>query len=375
MNANITILPEDDPAALKCAANLIARFTNRMLNPPRFPSHHESNVLENLQRDLKTKFGTTDNSTDGEKLLKQLWLAFYGPTVPYARYSKKWGNMGFQHNKDPTSDFRGGGILSLQCLVYFFEKQPAIAKHMFSERSVRIGKRGEFANYPFACAGITLVKRLCELLMICEPLTGKVTSAYQETPLTFWQVAGSRIAFYELFVWSFMVLDKVWDEMGATYMNFGTVIRIVMQRIENVLLRLPNDVVPSSRSYMIDDCYDYQSSLDQCIFEELSMTIEDNDDDSEEDEKEERKEEEDISMSQQGENKKNFSMVSLDVDSNTFQNVECLTGDLLGLDSYVYQPQSTHYQQPTHQSDSEYSESSQYTLPSPNFFEEFGLDH
>jgi hypothetical protein len=381
MNPNIEILPEDDPATLKCAANLLARFTNRMLNPARLPNMNETNKLIQLQNDLKTKFGPqTIESIDGESLLKRLWYAFYGKNVKYSRYSKKWSQMGFQHNKDPTSDIRGGGILSLQCLVYFFEKQPGIARHMFSERAIRITKRGEFANYPFACAGITLVKKLCELLMICEPITGKVTNRYEETALTYWHIIGSRVSFYELFVWSFMILDKVWDEMNATYMNFGVVIRIVMQRIENVLNRLPTDVVPSSRSYNIDEDHDYQANEYQCIYEENAMCIDsDNDDD---DEEEERKEEENIyqspSPSSYSTSSQCYSSLPMPYDSVGEQQLQqCLTGDLLGLDSFYDSSSqsllSNEYKQQEYSSYSQTQEE-KFRIPNPNFFEEFGLD-
>jgi hypothetical protein len=128
-------------------------------------------------------------------------------------------------------------MLPLKCLVYLFEKHPNIARHLYATREIRISQRGEFANYPFACAGITLVKTLCGIFQICNPLTGNIINIdYNTSYSTCWQLIKTKQLFYELFVWSFLVLDKVWDESNATYMDFGNVLKIVSSRINNVLL-------------------------------------------------------------------------------------------------------------------------------------------
>jgi hypothetical protein len=156
--------------------------------------------------------------------------------------------MGFQHDNDPASDIRGGGLLSVECLVYLFETHTAVARRIFAKSPAREAARGDYATYPFACAAITLVKRLCEVLLISEPVTGRATRAYEDTPTTFWHVAGTRAAFLELFVWTLVTFDELWDECRATYMDFGRVCSLAMQRVVNTLYRLPADVVPFARS-------------------------------------------------------------------------------------------------------------------------------
>lgn len=37
------------------------------------------------------------------------------------RVSPKWKRLGFQQ-QDPATDFRGGGVLGLKCLLYYAEK-------------------------------------------------------------------------------------------------------------------------------------------------------------------------------------------------------------------------------------------------------------
>lgn len=57
--------------------------------------------------------------------------------------------------KDPSSDFRGGGILSLYCLIFIVENH--------GERIHAILK--EEREYPFAVAGINIVHELiCSML-------------------------------------------------------------------------------------------------------------------------------------------------------------------------------------------------------------------
>jgi hypothetical protein len=125
---------------------------------------------------------------------------------------------------------------------------------MLLKRKTRVQSRGEYGNYPFACAGITLTKRLCEILLLLEPLTGKPSTAFEYTPATFYHVAGSRVAFLELFVWALVSLDSLWDETNSSYLDFGRVMKICVQRCTNVLHRLPADVVPSARSHAVESC-------------------------------------------------------------------------------------------------------------------------
>lgn len=84
--------------------------------------------------------------------LKELWeLAFEG--VEFQRQSEAWKEMGFQHI-DPSSDFRGVGLLGLQNLIFFANKNPlqfeAIIKNSRS--------------YPFAAAGLNITQYLLSSL-------------------------------------------------------------------------------------------------------------------------------------------------------------------------------------------------------------------
>mmetsp|Transcript_11203 Transcript_11203/g.14483 ORF Transcript_11203/g.14483 Transcript_11203/m.14483 type:complete len:298 (-) Transcript_11203:189-1082(-) len=254
----------EDPQILSWTwtSNIVEKVKTRFSNPPRLPNSNEIQVLASLHKNLSSPFEiTAENSTittttsvdinsvisefsDNEKLLQRLWSGFYGKDEPYSRSSKKWKRVGFQQI-DPISDFRGCGMLPLHCLIYLFEEKTSIARYLYALRSVRIEKRGEFANYPFACAGIALVKTLCGVLKLCNPLTGQIINDYNHTYTTFWHIIESQKLFYELFIWSILVLDNLWDEMEATYMDFGNVLKLASQRISETLNQLPLTVLPS----------------------------------------------------------------------------------------------------------------------------------
>ena len=61
-----------------------------------------------------------EKNTKHENKLKKLWIvAFPDNQVPSNMKSKDWQTIGFQNNNART-DFRGGGIISLNCILYFF---------------------------------------------------------------------------------------------------------------------------------------------------------------------------------------------------------------------------------------------------------------
>jgi len=68
----------------------------------------------------------------------QLWdLLLVSSPSPCSRKSEEWKKLGFQ-GLDPCTDFRGGGLLALQQLVYFAETRRELALQMLKEASDRL---------------------------------------------------------------------------------------------------------------------------------------------------------------------------------------------------------------------------------------------
>lgn len=73
----------------------------------------------------------SSENTSHEKKLMQLWNLMMPNTPLKERISKQWGDIGFQ-GKDPQTDFRGMGVLSLENLLFFASTHTAAARKVLS---------------------------------------------------------------------------------------------------------------------------------------------------------------------------------------------------------------------------------------------------
>lgn len=100
-----------------------------------------------------------DRTNDAhEAQLEQLWQVLLpGVERTGGRFSRDWNRIGFQQS-DPASDFRGGGILALEQLLYFATTRTAVARRMIKE------PEAEMSRYPWACVGINLTRECLRVL-------------------------------------------------------------------------------------------------------------------------------------------------------------------------------------------------------------------
>lgn len=105
-----------------------------------------------------------------EMKLETLWkLLLPNQEREGGRITREWGAIGFQQS-DPASDFRGGGILSLDQLIFIASTRQSLAQRMIKEPGEST------ARYPWACVGINLTIEAISLLeshAIRESLYGK----------------------------------------------------------------------------------------------------------------------------------------------------------------------------------------------------------
>lgn len=94
-----------------------------------------------------------DNHTN---ILAQLHYTVFNKTVEDPTSDPDWEMLGFQ-NPRPGSDFRGGGLLSLQSLVYVCNKEHELVKEIINFTQIH-------SNYLFACVVIGSVYFLKNLL-------------------------------------------------------------------------------------------------------------------------------------------------------------------------------------------------------------------
>jgi len=171
--------------------------------------------------------------------LQRLWqAAFPGMHFPPGVKSAQWKVMGWQ-GEDPASDFRGGGFLSLELLVHFAERHPDKFEALMKKTH---GNRSEW-EYPFAAAGVNITFMLVEVLELKKvgsdwDINNNKYRPVSKTMIGFLRILESNeYALEELFIESFILLDKIWLQQGASYMEFPHVLKEVNKRVRTVLKR------------------------------------------------------------------------------------------------------------------------------------------
>lgn len=193
--------------------------------------------LARLRDKLDVKF--EHSNPDHEKALKELWqVCFPEEDYPAGSKSERWKDAGFQ-GTDPASDFRGGGLFSLQNMLCFSRRHP----HAFRRLLLKTNGLRQDLEYPFCAAGINITFKLEELLEL------RVRGHCSEAPPS--QAAGHAFAallvsdgdaFEELYAAAFEVLDREWLQRRATYMEFPVVLDAAMAVVRDALQGRPRSV-------------------------------------------------------------------------------------------------------------------------------------
>lgn len=97
-----------------------------------------------------------EENKEHETLLEKFWLSVMEEPIS-ERYSKDWGDIGFQ-GTNPATDFRGMGILSLKNLIFLMENYKDIGLKIYG-----LSKHPDYW-FPFAVAGINMTSVSFELL-------------------------------------------------------------------------------------------------------------------------------------------------------------------------------------------------------------------
>ncbi|TVU27177.1 hypothetical protein EJB05_29764 [Eragrostis curvula] len=157
--------------------------------------------------------------------LKELWrLAYPDRELPPLK-SDVWKEMGWQ-NSDPSTDFRAGGFMSLENLIYFARNYPDSFHRLLHKAD---GKRAEW-EYPFAAAGVNISYMLVQML---DLQSGNMST---KAALHFVRLLEEDdAAFDNLFCVAFQMLDAHWLERRASYMEFNEVLKSTRVQLEQEL--------------------------------------------------------------------------------------------------------------------------------------------
>ncbi|KAB1223102.1 ELMO domain-containing protein A [Morella rubra] len=139
--------------------------------------------------------------------------------------SDLWKEMGWQ-GPDPSTDFRGGGFISLENLIFFAQKYQESFQRLLHKQD---GIRAEW-EYPFAVAGINISFMLAQML---DLQSGKPT--YLAGIRFLELLEEDEMAFDNLYCVAFQMMDAQWLAKRASYMEFNDVLKSTRTQLEREL--------------------------------------------------------------------------------------------------------------------------------------------
>ncbi|KAK8961378.1 hypothetical protein KSP40_PGU005217 [Platanthera guangdongensis] len=179
--------------------------------------------LQMLKERLNVPFD--ENRPDHQDALKALWKASFPETGLKGLVSEQWKDMGWQ-GPNPSTDFRGCGVVSLENLLFFARTYPASFRRILFKQE---GMRAAW-EYPFAVAGINISFMLIRMLDL-----------YSERPknlpgLNFVRILSEdEAAFDVLYCIAFQMMDAQWLAMRASYLQFNEVLQATRIQLEREL--------------------------------------------------------------------------------------------------------------------------------------------
>ncbi|KAF8380601.1 hypothetical protein HHK36_028089 [Tetracentron sinense] len=202
----------------------------------------QEECLQRLQNRIEVSYDSS--LPEHQEALRSLWHASFPEEELRGLISEQWKEMGWQ-GKDPSTDVRGGGFISLENLL-FFATNYSISKaskgpksnqqNLFMQKSFQDllqKQEGDRAmwEYPFAVAGVNITFMLIQVLDLQAVKPRTMVGAIF---LKF--LSENEWAFDLLYCITFKLMDQQWLAMHASYMDFNTVMKSTRRQLERELL-------------------------------------------------------------------------------------------------------------------------------------------
>lgn len=189
------------------------------------------NKLVNEIEELRLRKFSFDNLQDSE-LIFDLWNSLKGSTDKLDnKITKRWSEIGFQGN-DPSTDFRGMGMLSLLNLHYFSTNMNEKAKQVYNKSlHPKLG-------YPFSIVGISITSWVYKLL------NGNFlkTHFYNDSELL--SVSSINLEnFHKIYCVLFIEFDQYWFLNEPNVMNFEKNSKLFFTLVANKLKNDPRTII------------------------------------------------------------------------------------------------------------------------------------
>ncbi|XP_059301745.1 uncharacterized protein LOC132053653 isoform X6 [Lycium ferocissimum] len=117
----------------------------------------EEECLQRLQNRIDVAYDSS--IPEHQEALRALWKTAFPVEELHGLISEQWKEMGWQ-GKDPSTDFRGAGFVSLENLLYFARNFPKSFQDLLQKQE---GDRALW-EYPFAVAGVNITFMLIQML-------------------------------------------------------------------------------------------------------------------------------------------------------------------------------------------------------------------
>ncbi|THF99562.1 hypothetical protein TEA_001574 [Camellia sinensis var. sinensis] len=186
--------------------------------------------LRRLKHRMKVNFDAS--RVEHQEGLKALWSATYPGQELHGLVSDQWKEMGWQ-GKDPSTDFRGAGFISLENSLFFAKTFSTSFQCLLKKQG---GKRAAW-EYPFAVAGVNITFMIMQMLDLDAMIAILAAKPRTFVRTVFLQMLSeNEWAFDLLYCVAFVVMDKQWLEKNATYMQFNDVLKSTRAQLEKELL-------------------------------------------------------------------------------------------------------------------------------------------
>lgn len=180
--------------------------------------------LRRLKHRMKVYYDAS--RPDHQEALRALWYTTYPGQELHGLVSDQWKDMGWQ-GRDPSTDFRGAGFISLENLLFFAKTFSTSFQRLLNKQG---GKRSAW-EYPFAVAGVNIT------FMIMQMLDLDALKSRTFVRAVFLQMLSeNEWTFDLLYCVAFVVMDKQWLERNASYMEFNDVLKSTRAQLERELI-------------------------------------------------------------------------------------------------------------------------------------------
>ncbi|KAJ8631999.1 hypothetical protein MRB53_025335 [Persea americana] len=185
---------------------------------------YQEECLQRLQRRIEVVYDSS--KSEHQESLRALWDAAFPGEQLHGLISEQWKEMGWQ-GKDPSTDFRGGGFISVENLLFFAKTFPKSFQDLLWKQE---GDRAMW-EYPFAVAGVNITFMLIQMLDLQAPKPRTMMGA-----IFLKLLSENERAFDLLYCITFKLMDQQWLAMHASYMDFNSVMKSTRRQLEREML-------------------------------------------------------------------------------------------------------------------------------------------